>query len=430
MLDRCFMLLALVLAAAASAGQPVTASELTLEAAMRAASARPQVQAELARARAAHAGSAAQFRGTWLPSLTVDANAARRDQTARIDTPVGGFEIGDEDVWDATIALRQPILDLAEQAYRVPAARRTAAAADHAALRAQRSAAAQAAVRLLDCVSLAARIDAVTALRDSLAQRVDKVQAQADAGRALTADVLDVRVARDRADQQRAQLRAELVAATADLARLTGLQTPVLPVAPTMQPPATLAQPDLESVYAQRQDLLALQARLAARRLEADAVGAEGLPTLGGSVAYLASRGTGIQAEEDTRVGVSLSWTPFTSGRRRASRDAVQAESDALARELADARAGVRTEIARARADFDTAVSLARLAASALDAARSTLDTRAAQFESGRATIDQLLDAQARVAEQEALVHTARYAGLQAWIRFNLARAAPLLAMP
>ena len=402
-----------------------TAALSTLPQVVEAAATQPVAQAADLRRAAAEAGATAQWRGAWLPSLHVDALAARVNSVSTIQTPAGALRLGDEDVGELTVSLRQPILDLASQRYGVRASRLDANAAALLAARTARESAAAAGVQFLNVLMLDAELAAIDAQTKSLHKRVERVQAQADAGRALTADVLDIELAQARVAQQRVRLQARRQTLLQDLRRRTGQAVAALP--PT-SPPARLPEVAIEQALEQRKDLQALMLQTSAADTKRAQRSASALPTLGASVSYVRSDGSPITPEEDARLGVSLTWTPFTSGRRTAEASAAARERDALQAELREAQAGARVQLVQARGDFQSALALVQLAQSAVASAQSTLQTRSARFDAGRATIDEVLDAEARLAEQTALTASAELQQWQAVISYRLAAGLPLIA--
>lgn len=417
---RSLMVATLLLALSfASRAQPLN----SLQAVMDAAATQPAAQAAAFRSQAARAGARATWRGTWLPSLQVDGLAARVDNVSTVPTPVGSFELGDEDLTELTVSLRQPLLDLSAQRYGVRAARLDAEAAELVAQRRARESGAAAGVQYLSLLALDAELHAIAAQSKSLAKRVERVRAQADAGRALAADVLDIELAQARIAQQTVRLRARRQTVLQDLRRRTGSEP--VPNRPS-SPPGKLPLVSAEQAEAQRADLLALARTTQAADNKQAQSRAGALPTLGASLSYLRSDGSPIMPEEDTRIGVSLNWEPFSSGRRAAQASAAAYQRDAADADYREARAGLRVQLAQAEGDFQSAVALATLAQSALASAKSTLQTRGARFEAGRATIDDVLDAEARLAEQTALAASAEYQQWQALINYRLAAGLPL----
>ena len=251
------LLLASLLAGASS--PLAVAAPTSLTATMQAAAENTRVQAARWRAQAADATARAAWRGSWAPSLDLQAQAAHRDQLSTIDTPAGAFTLGDRDVYEATLSLRQPLLDLSNQAYGVPASQRAAQAQHQQVLRQQRVQAAAAARRYLDWLALEAQRQAILALQDSLQRRAARVRNQSAAGRALQADVLDIDVAVTEARQQLVEIEANQTVLQQDLIRLTGRPIQPQDARPPDHAAGPIPTPDWAKVFAQRRDLQALR---------------------------------------------------------------------------------------------------------------------------------------------------------------------------
>ncbi len=278
------LLLASLLAGTASPHAVATPTSLT--ATMQAAADNTRVQAARWRAQAADATARAAWRGSWAPSLDLQAQAARRDQLSTIDTPAGAFTLGDRDVYEATLSLRQPLLDLSNQAYGAPASQRVAQAQHQQVLRQQRVQAAAAASHYLDWLALEAQRQAILSLQDSLQLRAARVRNQSTAGRALQADVLDMDVAVTEARQQLVEIEAQQTVLRQDLTRLTGRPIQPRDVRPPDNAADHLQTPDWAEVFAQRRDLQALRLQRESQRLLASAERASAWPTLGTAVPW------------------------------------------------------------------------------------------------------------------------------------------------
>lgn len=418
------LLLASLLAGASS--PLAVAAPTSLTATMQAAAENTRVQAARWRAQAADATARAAWRGSWAPSLDLQAQAAHRDQLSTIDTPAGAFTLGDRDVYEATLSLRQPLLDLSNQAYGAPASQRVAQAQHQQVLRQQRVQAAAAARRYLDWLALEAQRQAILALQDSLQRRAARVRNQSAAGRALQADVLDIDVAVTEARQQLVEIEANQTVLQQDLIRLTGRPIQPQDARPPDHAAGPIPTPDWAKVFAQRRDLQALRLQREGQHLLANAERASAWPTLGAAVSVIRSQGNPFTPEEDVRVGLNLQWQPFTSGRIQAQRQAAESQRSALDADIGQLQAAIRVEVAEAQASIRTAISLAELAQSGVTASEASRQVRVARYEAGRATVDEVLDAEAAYARQRAQAATSGYRLLTALIAYRLATGASL----
>lgn len=399
----------------------------TLPEVMRNAAAGLQPQSAAEQAQASTAQRLSAQRQAWLPSLSLEANAARVRNLAQIQTPNGAFTLGENDLYDLRLSLRQPLLNLSAQKYGVQALRENEHAAQLSAQRQARVAAAQAAYAYLDWLSLQAQHQALSREQRSLEQQLQRIQALVDGGRALDADALDLNVALRQLDQRRITLETQMQVLAQNLMRLTG--APVQPQPPEMAAKATArdSADDLRQALEQRRDLLALQAQRDALAAEVGRVRAQAFPTLGAEVSVLRTDGNPILPEDDVRAGVNLRWEPFSSGRRRADRQAAQARLHAIELDIQAFERAIEQELIAAKAQIRQARASARTAAAATLAAGDSLKTRRARLEAGRSTLDQVLSAEARLTEQEALAQSAQYAELKARIAYRLALGAELL---
>ncbi|HEY6923625.1 MAG TPA: TolC family protein, partial [Steroidobacteraceae bacterium] len=129
--------------------------------------------------------------------------------------------------------------------------------------------------------------------------------------------------------------------------------------------------------------------------------------------------------DHDVVIGVRFKWIILDSSRRQRS-GAVRLEQRRLDDQLAEQRRQVATDLQRARADFNTAGSLANLADSALISARRTRDMRSELYEYGRINVDEVLAAEAELSGQQAQRRMADLDLVRAWLEYRLAAGLPL----
>jgi outer membrane protein TolC len=392
-----------------------------------AAGLRPQSAAEQAQASKAQRLSAQ--RQAWLPSLSVEANAARVRNLAQIQTPNGAFTLGENNLYDVTLSVRQPLLNWSAQKYGVQALRETEEAAQLNAQRQARVAAAQAAYAYMDWLSLQAQHLALGREQRSLQQQLQRIRALVDGGRALDADALDLEVALRQLDQRRITLETQMQVLAQSLFRLSGQTVRPQPAGIRLAPVSLDNAHDLDRALDQRRDLKALRAQRQALAAEVGRVRAQALPTLGAEVSVLRTEGNPILPEDDVRAGLNLRWEPFSSGRRRADRQAAQAQLQSIELDLQLFERAIEEELTAARAQIRQARASARTAAAAKVAASDSLQTRRARLEAGRSTLDRVLAAEARLTEQDALAQSAQYAEIKASIAYRLALGAELLPL-
>jgi len=419
--------LGLAVAASVAPTPAVAADEPTVDfaTAVRSGIERPRVREQGFTARAAGEAAKATQREAFFPKLEVSAFAARTDEVGsfQVPTPTGTrtFETGEREQHGATIELRQPLLNPTGQLFATPAARQQAKAEVASTDSAKLSGAIGAAQAYLDALRLKARLTSNQRLLDSLQARAERVAELAANGRALRADRLEIEFAVQRAEQDRVRLREGYRAARAQLARAMGQGGRVTPAQLDYTPAPVTRGVDalMEEALVERRDLDALELAVEAADLQVKAAGAQWLPKLDAVASLQFVEGNTFAPEREGRIEAQLVWTPFAGGaiaaRRGEARERMHA-ADARRMEMVHS---IRVQIERFLADLESAKALAELADKGIESARATLEARSARFEAGRATIDDVLDAEAELAEQQTLAAIARYDALDAWVRLQ-----------
>lgn len=412
---------------------PATAQNLNLQDAMRLAEQRGEVLAAQAQANAAAAQATAVERSGYLPQVQVSAFLAYSSEasqsTLTIPTPNGPISqtvtFAEQQKSGFSIALNQPLVNVANWWYQAPAKQLQHQAATLQAEHVQRAARLHAAEAYLNVLVLQAQRDAVNELIASLDAQVAKLNSLVEGGRVLASEGLRVELSRDSAKQARLELTANMTLAQAELARVVGLATVTVANQSLNFPKQwpTLAATDnaWRNSWDTRKDLLALEEQLASLGLQVDGVDAEWLPTLNGQLKYSHSNGVNTTPDNDTQAALSLEWTPYASGTRAPRQQALEAQRQMLLAQRDESRLGIRVQLEQARQHYRIAEGLQALALTAVDSAKATLQTRSARFDAGRANVDDVLAAQAEVAEQSANAQIANYQRLRAWLQWQLA---------
>jgi multidrug efflux pump subunit AcrB len=412
--------LLLAVAATAAAEEPLA---VDLADAMRLGTQRDAAAAATRRSDAAVEAGRAERRLSYLPSLTVVASVSDRDRELELETPIGSFPFGASRTDAAAIEVRQPILDPARLLHGNQATRVEAEAARLESLRSIQQLAADAAETYLTVLALEARRDTTAAFVESLAARLDEMEARVAAGRALEADALKIRQALERAELERLALEQARAVAAADLARSIGTSTGVAArPAPDWQ---ARTEPDVEtltrSALERRTDLTALAAAADALEERRAQIRAEALPRLDGRVTWTWTDGSPYAQDQWVEGAIVLGWQPFTSGTRGPRAAAAAAQRDAVELDLAEARRGVAVEIRGALAELVTARDAIEVASRGVEQAAETLRVERERHAAGRVTTNNLLEAEAALREQRTLHELARLDVVRAWVRLWLA---------
>lgn len=420
--------IAALLLFSASIGSARAAEPVTLADAIERAAARPSAEAARAVAEATAQGALAERRGGFLPVVGGSAAAFARSRDLALQTPIGTFQTGGSTFRAAEVTLRQPLVDVRHWRYVAPASKAESAAESANADRTLQELAREAASIYLDVLSIDASLAATDVLIASLEARLAEVQAAVAAGRLLESERLKIVVARDVAAQERRQLMASRGVALRALAQAIGATEPVDVASVDGDALAALvpALPAAEDALVARAlearpDLAALRERERALELRARAVRAEALPTLvaEGRATWDDSGAYDVDSWSEGRL--ALTFSLFEAGTRGPRRAALESERRATLAQLEEARRGIQIEIARALADLDVARGAVEVGRSAVADASETLRVEEERHRAGRATTNDLLEAQAIVRERRTDRDLASLAVMRAWIDLQTA---------
>lgn len=422
-------IIALVVVAGMASPQ-AQATNLTLIEAVTRVDTQPALQGALQREKAAASAQVLAKRQGYLPLLEVTGQVSRVNNASSFSTPAGTFDITDRNQASWQVSLQQPLLDLAQQRYRTAAAAASVDAEQWRTLRLRQELQMAVVESWLGVLSVNAQLNTLGELKTSLGAQLKKLQALVRGGRALKADQLEVQLALDRVAQQQAVLSGRRDVGKAQLSRLVGL--PIYALIDTDLPPnpSQLANASLQHAKTGRADFVALVAAERESRLQQQAVNAERWPTLGAALTFQQSDGNPFLPDDEARIGLQMRWQPFASGTREPRKAILAAQQLGLAAQQDDLLRTIEVQLAEARAGFTTAKANATLSASAIRSARQTLKTRKARFDAGRATVDDVLDAESALAQQQAVARTSRYEQLAAWVRYEFVLGvSPLMAL-
>ncbi|RMH22824.1 MAG: TolC family protein, partial [Acidobacteria bacterium] len=281
----------------------------------------------------------------------------------------------------------------------------------------------EAAEAFLRLLAIDARRDATAAFVASLRARLVETEARAAAGKALDSDVLKLRLELESAQLDLDGLGRARVVAAADLGRATGGEDPVEPhwdgrydrdLSPQLADLVARA-------VAERPDLRALEQRRRALELEAGAVRASRLPRLEARATFTATAGDPFRPDALTQGAIAVAWNPFAAGSRRPQAAALNAERAAVDADLRELRRAVEIEIRDALARLNTARAAVAVRARGVELARETLRIEGERHRAGRATTNDLLDAEAALRRQQTEHRLAQLDVLRAWIHLDLA---------
>lgn len=242
-------------------------------------------------------------------------------------------------------------------------------------------------------------------------QQLANAQARTDAGRLTRNELLVVQVALESAEQERQQRDLAV-----DRARWTLNDTVGLPIdAPTVladvasRPDLPTTDAALRTAYGANPALIALIEERQRLDETATALVRGRLPKLqgGGTVDWTSS-----DALEPQRMGgafVGFTWDLGLDGRREAQIGQARLALDQNRLQLEQELRGIEGSVRATQRAVTERLNAATTAAAAVAQAEENVRIRQQQFDAGRATSEDVLDAEALLAGQRATLATARY---------------------
>jgi outer membrane protein TolC len=360
---------------------------------------------------------------SYLPTIGGALSESDRDRELELDTPLGSFPFGAQRVSAANLSISQPIFDPARLLHGNKATRLETRAARESAARTDQELAAEAARAWLQLLAVEASLGATDKFIESLAERLREIEARVEAGRALEADMLKVKVLLESARLDRVRLLEARDVAAADLARVTGSEGPVAAgPAPEWRERAVPDESEMaERAVAQRRDLAALETRTDALDRRRRAVLADRIPRVDARVSWTWTEGSPYTTTNWTEGAVVATWVPFASGSRGPRARSIAARQSATQLELVEARRAVRVEVRAALAELVAAREAVLVRQRGVEQTEESLRVDRARFVAGRITTNDLLEVEAALRDQLTLLELAKLEVVRAWVRLWLA---------
>ncbi len=399
--------------------------------AIRMASERPAVRAELARTHARKHEAKEAFRRVWLPSLSLTAYGAKADRESNVvfppmsaGAPPTIINVAERERYGGTVELRQTLFDAANGIYRVQAAKLAAQAQGLITFRQGELATTQSSPAFLQALSFEAQLESARAALSAQALQLKDAESLAKTGRLTDADLQMAKVQWLQIEHHLHELESEQRINLSNFARAIG--SPVLrkPVLPVDQVWNQIHLPSLEEAYEHtrdtREDLRAQRLQIRALEKQRAAVGAEALPSLGLAAQYTRNEGQTFQAEEEAWVGAQLSWQIAAGGARLSKRQAIANEYAAVKQELLESERTLWFDLLEAAEHFDTAHEQVALLQQAVAASQAALNNQRKRQKAGLASSAVIAQATAQADEQLANLRRAKIAVIGHWLHFHV----------
>ena len=414
-------LVAVVLSLQTAAGD-VPEEPMTLEACLREAfSNNPDLGAMAARTEAA-LFAADIMRSMRLPRLDLTSGYSYSDRPQRLVPPSYQGEVVsfNNDIADAALEIRVPLFTGGRLASRIKAAELAAAGSQFNLSSTRQDIILNVTAAYLAAVEQKAVLAAIQASLEALSAQLEIAGALEEVGRTAPLDRLKVEVRVASVTQRMSKARRDDELIRVHLGALLGRD-------PRMPPPSVgdlplLPQPEvveidslMDEAIASRPELAALRQETARRLAELTLVKAERWPSLDvfgrwtvrSVVPFSGEIPSGYQ--EFVTGGLTLKFPVWTGGEMRARESQAQGFlNEAQERERA-AALRVAEEIRREVAALAEARDRERVALKGVEQARQAFSIERANYELGRGTINDLLDAQAAQLEAELALAQARH---------------------
>ena len=404
----------------ATSAEPVLV--LTLDKAITRALERPRAVAAMRRAEAADSNALARRRGASWPTVNVALDATHRARDFTFSTPIADLTLGERTSTSTAVEVVQPIFDRSRQVFRSKASQSEALALAQQAMRVRQEIVVETARAFLRILELDAGLRSTEAFIASLKGNLEEMEERVTAGRTLESEALKVRLDLESAELDRLVLTEDRRVALTDLGRAIGHGGSVEPQVDEdgwnedglseeagSEPKEFLGKDELiAAALASRPDVAALEALVEAQELKARAVKAERYPRLSATASWVRSDGDPFLPESLISGKLGLSWSPFASGTRAPRRAALEAEHQALQADLEELKRAVAVQVQGSLARISTAQAAARVRRRGVELATETLRVERERNRVGRATTNDLLDAEATLRQQRTQSDLAR----------------------
>jgi len=384
------------------------------------------------RADAAKFDYQASVRKAWAPSVTIGGQYSRRDDASTIilPEPLGELVVSDDSAFVYEAKVSQPLFNASAQRYDTKVA---SLQRDGLQLQSQATlhqTAGQALIQYYNLLLLQEVRSALISLDASLSSRLQRVQKQVDAGRVLKTDQLQVEVALNRVKQQLVENSSAQQSLQAGLRNSLGLASDTT---------LLLSKADLEvqdyrfslfndelSCY-QRADCKAVELQVQRAQVQAKSISASYLPSVNLTVTETRSDGQLFLPEDDRSAMLEFSWALFSGGQRLSKKKEVKALEAAQKSQLRAVQEAIKLQITQAQSALANAESQINLADASLRLDTERLRLSRNRYENGLLNIDELLDAEASLAQSKSDSMRAKLQKLIAITQARVATGEPYL---
>jgi multidrug efflux pump subunit AcrB/outer membrane protein TolC len=382
----------------------------------------PPARAAQAEATAARYAAVAVSRGATLPTVSFQSELVRRTDALSSDTPFGSVE--QVPLWDGSVAavIRQPLLNIAEQTSGVRVAREQARAKTLDAEWQVEQHIYEASESVLDLSALAAQAEAARVSAEALRTQRERVAALVESGRLLESELLLIDAAVLEVERDLRTLERAAAVSRLAVERAVGISVQEGVLVPDIDPEQieNMVQREAGRSVGARADIAALSAQRAALEASRSGLERELLPAVSLEGRAIHSLNTDLTPELWGELSIQAVWTPLASGVRRARHQELSQRVNQVSQQTEDLRAAARIQVASARSRLEGAVDSAAVAQQLMEARGAIVAERTVQFEAGRSTVSELIEAEAALRRATTEAEIARLEIVSAYLEVRL----------
>jgi multidrug efflux pump subunit AcrB/outer membrane protein TolC len=335
----------------------------------------------------------AQRGNAYLPKVSGQIQRFFRDRNFELETPVGAFEVTEQWNTQAAVVATQSLLDLENMEYRVEGIKHQLKGQKALNARLRKQVKVEAANAYLDILILEANLETSRQLTKNLENRRRDINRLFDLGRVSRLDKEKINIAIDESEQQEFAIAQQMQVLKQQLGQFIGVEGPVEVNSNSLasfqsQLTKKTAAPE------RRLDLQALGSLKSAKEQEMAQTRSAYLPKVSLQGRYIHDIPGQFRQTEWYEVGLIASWEIFSGNTRYQKLQATKAEYRAASLREKEAERAIQVEQTKASADLNTLEKDKLVRDRSYSRARSVIKAERQRYQSGKATLNDLIDAE------------------------------------
>jgi len=335
------------------------------------------------------------------PGLRLGGTARHYDQNRGVHSGAapGATQFYDQDIIEMQLQIRQLIWDAGRSKAKLSAARNLLDARKSQRLHIEQELLYSVLISCIDIINFQAQAEAVEKNIQDINAALQRIRKLQEVGKVASVDVLRVEVREQEVFSQRETVTHLLNLTLARLTRITGMaQTPSAIASASLENLVSIADNELEMLIElalnQRPDLTAQKAKIAAARNEYKAADRGQQPTLNAVLSgnrYSAESGDSVA---NGFAGLEFTWQFSDGGQSQGKKRIAKAAVDKEKILLHDAKLKVAEQVRTAFSAISAAVAKLARSQKGLSLAEEAYRIELLNYEHGKGTVNDLLDAQ------------------------------------